>query len=192
MAGGTVITTRRSVRTSPGTAAGRTRLRRNLSPPAALRTGPVDREPALAERDRPPAVALGAGGPGRARRAAAARAGGAGLRHRDRDRDLPAERGDPERHLDHAPRASRLGVLLAPAPAEDRREDVAQSAEVAELESLAGVRRASAPRARPAPARDAPGRCRGPSHRTRPAAASGRTASASPHPTDAHAPRRSP
>ena len=99
--------TRRSVRTSPAPRQVGHGCGRNPAPAPALRARPVDGEPALAEGDRAPAVALRAGGPRGARRAAGAGAGRARLGDRQRDRHLAPERRDPERHLDRPSRASR-------------------------------------------------------------------------------------
>ena len=81
---------------------------------AALGARPVDGEAALAERDRPAAVALGAGGPGGARRAARAGAGGAGLGHLQRRpapcRPAPRPGTAPRRRSRSPPRARRPPV----------------------------------------------------------------------------------
>src|SRR5439155_21414535 len=69
-------------------------LRRHLPLTAAHRARPVDREPALPERNHPASPALRARGDGRARGGAAAVTGWANLRHRQRDRHLAPERAN--------------------------------------------------------------------------------------------------
>src|SRR5207245_6551794 len=131
---------------------------------AAHGARPVDREAALPEGDRSPAVALGAdrdGGPGRGPVAAAR---GAHFGHRQRDRHLAAQRSHPERNRDR-----RLDFVLrlfhpalAPLP-EDRGEQVPQPperAEVRQIELDARVRGAAPappPPAPPPPPPPAPG-----------------------------------
>src|SRR5437867_901236 len=129
-------------------------LRRHLPLTAAHRARPVDREPALPERNHPASAALRARGDGRARGGAAAVTGWANLRHRQCDRHLAAERGDAERDRDRG-----LDLFLVvqalrarrPPPAEDGREQVAEPAERAEIREIEvdppGARRtgASAP-----------------------------------------------
>jgi hypothetical protein len=65
-------------------------------------------------------------------------AGRAGLGHRQRHGHLPAQHRDAERHLDDGFQA--VAPLLALAPAEDGRENVAQPepAEVLEVEVFGG------------------------------------------------------
>src|SRR5213080_1706067 len=129
-------------------------LRRHLPLTAAHRARPVDREPALPERNHPASPALRARGDGRARGGAAAVTGWANLRHRQRDRHLAAERGDAEWDRDRG-----LDLVLVvqalrarrPPPAEDGREQVAEPAERAEIREIevdppgAGRTGASAP-----------------------------------------------
>src|SRR5438128_2440772 len=77
---------------------------------------------------------LGAGGDGRTARGPVAPAGRADLGHRQRDRYLAPERGDAERD-GHGGFDDLLGVVApaGAAPAEDRREQIAQTAEGAEV-----------------------------------------------------------
>ncbi len=119
------------------TAAGRAWYRRDAALAPAPGTGPTDREPALAERHRAPAVALAAGGHRGPGRRPASPAGRTALVHGEVDRDLATEGGHPEGDLhDRLHRLRRSA--LAPALPEDRREDVSQSeaADVGEIESL--------------------------------------------------------
>ena len=186
VAGGTVIVTRFSLRTSPAAATGGARLGRDLAAAPALGTRPVDREAALAERDRSAALALGTGGPGRARRAAAAGAGGTGLGHRDGDRDLAAQRRHPERHLHHRFERSRSS---APPGARPGRRWTRRCRPARRSRRSRILR----PRHRRAPRPGAARRWTGAApHRTRPGGASDRTASASRRPRARCAPRRSP
>src|SRR5207245_1146403 len=100
-----------------------------------VRPGPRHREAALAERDRAPAPALGTGRERCTRRAAAPAAGGTHFRHPERHRHLAPQRRDAERDRDRGLDLLFFlpyGAALA-AAAEDRREDVAQPAERAEI-----------------------------------------------------------
>src|SRR3989441_227040 len=110
-------------------------LRRDLPAAAAHRTGPRHREAALAERDRAAAPALETGRERCTQRAAAPPAGGAHFRHPERHRHLAPQRRDAERDRDRGLDLLFFlpyGAALA-AAAEDRREDVAQPAERAEI-----------------------------------------------------------
>src|SRR4029077_20473167 len=89
-----------------------------------LGTRSCDREAALAERDRPAAVALRAGRERRPGRAPVPVTGGTDLCDRERDRHLPGPPRHPARHGDHGLEAP--APLLAPSASEDRREDVSQ------------------------------------------------------------------
>src|SRR5690606_32356591 len=113
-------------------------LARDLAAAVARRARPVDGEAALPEGDPAGASALAARDRARARGVPRARAHGAVLVDRDADRRLRAARGQEEidlaRQLDVA---ATLNTGAAPAPAaaevEERAEQVADPAEVAEV-----------------------------------------------------------
>src|SRR4051812_4428548 len=122
------------------TVTGGTLLGGDLSPAPALGTRPVDGKAALPERDISPALALGTGRPRSTWCATASFTGGAGIGDRQGDRDLSAEHGNPEGHLDDGleriSSASPGPGFLAPSPAEDRGEDVAQPAHLPKIKAL--------------------------------------------------------
>src|SRR5205085_216676 len=135
--------------------AGGTRLRRHAPAAAAHGTWPRDGEPALAERDGAAAFTFGTsreGGAGRASRPAARRAY---LRQRERDGHPATQCGDAERNGDRGlDLVLVLGTRAAAAPPENRREEIAEPAERAQIGEV--ELHAGAPgRARPTPA--APG-----------------------------------
>src|SRR4029077_7524714 len=114
--------------------AGGARLRRHPSAAPAHGTRPRDGEPALTERDGAPPLTLGARGERRPRRASRPAARRADLRERERDRHAAAERGDAERD-----RYGGLDLILAlrggaaTAPPENRREQISEPAERAQI-----------------------------------------------------------
>src|SRR6185437_2994269 len=113
-------------------------LRRHGALAPADGARPIHREPALTERDRPAAFAFGTRADRRTFCGAGAAARRANLRHHERDRYRPAQHGDPERNRDFGLGFLRLGFPAARAAApEDRREDVAQAAEVGDVETAA-------------------------------------------------------
>src|SRR5437867_148964 len=130
-----------------------TALRGHGALAAADRAGSIHREPALTERDRPAAFALGTRADRRTFRRARPTARRANLLHDERDRHRPAQRGDTERNRDLGLGFLRLGFATSCAAApEDRREDVAQAAEVGDVEVAVRRTAAAAPCAGPPPA----------------------------------------
>src|SRR6266850_2909438 len=133
---------------------GGTALRRNGALAAAHRTGTIHGEPALAERDRPSSFAFGARVDGRTLRRPGPTARRANLGHHECDRHRPAQRGDTKRNRDLC--LDFFGLRFAPppppppppparpAPPEDGREDVPQTAEVGDVEIAAVWRSATA------------------------------------------------
>src|SRR5918996_5161877 len=99
--------------------------------PAAHRARRVARKAAVAERNRPAAFALVARLDGGAGRGALAAARGAYLRERQRDGHAPAQRRDAE--WDRQDGLDFVGFLAATALPEDRREQVAEPAERAQV-----------------------------------------------------------
>ena len=135
---GTVIITRRSVRTSPTPSQVGHGADGIFPRPRHCGQGRVTANPPWPNEMVPRPVALGTSREGGAGRAAVPVAGRTGLGNRQGDRYLPAEHGDAERHVDH--RLQALAPLLALPPAEDRREDVAETeaTQVAEVNVLGG------------------------------------------------------
>src|SRR5256884_907096 len=135
--------------------AGGTRLRRDAPPAPAHRARPRNGEPALAERNRAAAFTFGTRREGGARCAARPAAGRAHLRQRECDGHAATQRSDPERDRDGGlDLVLVLGTRAAAAATENRREQIPQPAERAqvgkvELGARPPARRAARPTAAP-------------------------------------------
>src|SRR5690349_3696399 len=115
--------------------AGGAALRRHLAPAPAYRARPRDGEATLTERDRPAAPALGTRRERRTGRASRTVARRANIRKREDHGNLPAERRDPERDRDGGLDFFLFFIGAGPgtAPAEDRREQIPETAERAQV-----------------------------------------------------------
>src|SRR5689334_11714434 len=115
--------------------AGGAALRRHLAPAPAHRARSRDGEATLTERDRPAAPALGTRRERRTGRASRAVARRADIRQREDHGNLPAERRHPERDRDGGLDFFLFFISAGPgtAPAEDRREQIPETAERAQV-----------------------------------------------------------